>query len=167
MTFANRLKSENKNVYLEIQGHTDSTGSDMYNYKLGEERAEAVRRYLNKQGVALNRMSTISYGKDEPVDFEQDQGRPLEEPPRRGHRPRLAFPAFLEFRDAPRLRRGAFLFGRAAIAAAATARVEVLRRLRSDPHRLGRRADARSPGAARGASAAAPGSAGARKFRGR
>jgi peptidoglycan-associated lipoprotein len=67
-TFAERLKSENKNVYLEIQGHTDSTGPDDYNYKLGEARAEAVRRYLSKQGVALNRMSTISYGKDEPVD---------------------------------------------------------------------------------------------------
>jgi len=66
--FANRLKSENKNVYLEIQGHTDSTGPDMYNYRLGEQRAEAVRRYLNQKGVALNRMSTISYGKDEPVD---------------------------------------------------------------------------------------------------
>jgi outer membrane protein OmpA-like peptidoglycan-associated protein len=66
--FAGRLKTENKNVYLEIQGHTDATGSDMYNYKLGEERAEAVRRYLNQKGVALNRMSTISYGKTEPVE---------------------------------------------------------------------------------------------------
>lgn len=66
--FAERLKGENKNVYLEIQGHTDSTGSDAYNLKLGEARAEAVRRYLNKQGVALNRMSTISYGKSEPVE---------------------------------------------------------------------------------------------------
>ena len=66
--FAERLKSENKNVYLEIQGHTDATGSDSYNLKLGEARAEAVRRYLNKQGVALNRMSTISYGKAEPVE---------------------------------------------------------------------------------------------------
>jgi outer membrane protein OmpA-like peptidoglycan-associated protein len=65
--FAERLKSENKNVYLEIQGHTDALGSKEYNYKLGEERAEAVRRYLNKQGIALNRMSTISYGKDDPV----------------------------------------------------------------------------------------------------
>ena len=55
-------------MYLEIQGHTDSTGPDEYNYKLGEARAEAVRRYLSKSGVALNRMSTISYGKDEPVD---------------------------------------------------------------------------------------------------
>ena len=66
--FANRLKSENKNVYLEIQGHTDSTGGESYNLKLGEERAEAVRRYLNVKGVALNRMSTISYGESEPVD---------------------------------------------------------------------------------------------------
>ena len=67
-TFAERLKKENKNVYLEIQGHTDATGAPEMNYKLGEARAEAVRRYLNKQGIALNRMSTISYGKDEPVE---------------------------------------------------------------------------------------------------
>jgi outer membrane protein OmpA-like peptidoglycan-associated protein len=66
--FAERLKSENKNVYLEIQGHTDSTGAKDYNMKLGEARADAVRRFLNKQGIALNRMSTISYGQDEPVD---------------------------------------------------------------------------------------------------
>ena len=66
--FAERLKAENKNVYLEIQGHTDATGPDDINFRLGEARAEAVRRYLNKQGVALNRMSTISYGKNEPVE---------------------------------------------------------------------------------------------------
>src|SRR5262245_23978968 len=66
--FAERLKGENKNVYLEIQGHTDSTGDKIYNYRLGEERAEAVRRFLNKQGIALNRMSTISYGQEEPVE---------------------------------------------------------------------------------------------------
>jgi len=65
--FSERLKGENKNVYLEIQGHTDSTGSPDYNYKLGEARAEAVRRFLSRQGIALNRMSTISYGEQEPV----------------------------------------------------------------------------------------------------
>jgi len=65
--FAERLKSENKNVYLEIQGHTDASGPDIYNYELGEARAEAVRRFLSKQGIALNRMSTISYGEEEPV----------------------------------------------------------------------------------------------------
>lgn len=65
--FAERLKGENKNVYLEIQGHTDATGAPAYNEELGEERAEAVRKYLNRQGVALNRMATISYGPEAPV----------------------------------------------------------------------------------------------------
>jgi len=62
-----RLRAENRNVYLEIQGHTDSTGSAEYNQRLGEARAEAVRRFLSDGGVALNRMATISYGEDAPV----------------------------------------------------------------------------------------------------
>ncbi|ESQ80559.1 OmpA family protein [Asticcacaulis sp. YBE204] len=64
---ASRLKADNKNVYLEIQGYTDSTGTDAVNYKLGAERADSVRRYLNRQGVALNRMSSMSYGSEQPV----------------------------------------------------------------------------------------------------
>lgn len=64
---AQRLASENRNVYLEIQGFTDATGDTDYNERLGQARAEAVRRYLNKAGVALNRMATISYGEDSPV----------------------------------------------------------------------------------------------------
>lgn len=62
-----RLKAENRNVYLEIQGHTDSTGDAEYNERLGEARAEAVRRYLSRGGIALNRMATISYGEEAPV----------------------------------------------------------------------------------------------------
>jgi peptidoglycan-associated lipoprotein len=65
--FVDKLKTDNRNVYVEIQGHTDATGPKDYNYKLGEERAEAVRRYLNQHGVALNRIATISYGPDAPV----------------------------------------------------------------------------------------------------
>jgi peptidoglycan-associated lipoprotein len=65
--FVNKLKADNRNVYVEIQGHTDNIGSKEGNYRLGEERAEAVRRYLNQEGVALNRISTISYGADAPV----------------------------------------------------------------------------------------------------
>ncbi len=65
--FVNRLKGDNKNVYLEIQGYTDATGSAAGNLKLGQDRAEAVRRFLSDQGVALNRMATISYGQDHPV----------------------------------------------------------------------------------------------------
>jgi len=65
--FADKLKSDNHNVYVEIQGHTDSTGPKDYNYQLGQERAEAVRLFLNRQGIALNRINTISYGPDAPV----------------------------------------------------------------------------------------------------
>lgn len=65
--FAEKLKTDNRNVYVEVQGHTDATGSKEANLRLGAERAEAVRRYLNQHGVPLNRMSTISYGADAPV----------------------------------------------------------------------------------------------------
>ena len=67
MEFADKLKTDNKNVYLEIQGHTDATGGPDYNMKLGEERADTVRLFLNEHGVALNRMNTISYGQTAPV----------------------------------------------------------------------------------------------------
>jgi peptidoglycan-associated lipoprotein len=65
--FVEKLKVDNKSVYLEIQGHTDSTGEADHNMRLGQDRAEAVRLYLNGKGVALNRMSTISYGDSQPV----------------------------------------------------------------------------------------------------
>ena len=62
-----RLTSENRNVYLEIQGHTDASGDAGFNEQLGEARAEAVRRYLSRHSIALTRMATISYGEDSPV----------------------------------------------------------------------------------------------------
>jgi outer membrane protein OmpA-like peptidoglycan-associated protein len=65
--FADKLKNDNRNVYLEIQGHTDARGPNTLNTRLGEERAEAVRLFMNQHGVPLNRMSTISYGKADPV----------------------------------------------------------------------------------------------------
>ena len=71
--FIEKLKTDNRNVYVEVQGHTDVTGPKDYNYKLGEERAEAVRRYLNQHGVPLNRISTISYGPDAPAAPNSDR----------------------------------------------------------------------------------------------
>lgn len=66
--FVAKLKGDNKNVFIEIQGHTDSTGEAPANLKLGDARAEAVKRYLNiKGGIPLHRMSTISYGESEPI----------------------------------------------------------------------------------------------------
>lgn len=66
-SFIEQLKNDNRNVYLEIQGHTDARGPVTLNQRLGAERAEAVRVFMSKHGVPLNRMATISYGKDEPV----------------------------------------------------------------------------------------------------
>lgn len=62
------LVSANKGVYFEIEGHTDSTGDAAYNFKLGEERAMAVRDYIaKKHQIALSRLSVISYGEEKPV----------------------------------------------------------------------------------------------------
>ena len=66
--FVEKMKADNKNVYLEIQGHTDASGTSDLNMRLGQERADAVRLYLNQKGVALNRMSTISYGETQPIE---------------------------------------------------------------------------------------------------
>lgn len=66
--FAERVKSENKNVYIEIQGHTDNVGTDEYNLRLGMARAKSAKSYLYKQhGIALHRMSCFSYGESKPV----------------------------------------------------------------------------------------------------
>jgi peptidoglycan-associated lipoprotein len=62
------LKAENRGVWFEIEGHTDSSGSPDYNLKLGEQRAMAVRDYLAKNhGIALARLNVISYGDASPV----------------------------------------------------------------------------------------------------
>jgi peptidoglycan-associated lipoprotein len=62
------LVEANRGVYLEIEGHTDSTGDAKYNRWLGEERARAVRDYIARTyAVALSRLSLISYGEEKPV----------------------------------------------------------------------------------------------------
>jgi outer membrane protein OmpA-like peptidoglycan-associated protein len=62
------LVKENRGVWFEIEGHTDTTGDPAYNFRLGEERAMAVRDYIAKtHGIALNRLNVISYGEDKPV----------------------------------------------------------------------------------------------------
>jgi outer membrane protein OmpA-like peptidoglycan-associated protein len=66
--FALRMKEENKNIYIEIQGHTDSLGSEGFNLKLGAARATAVMRYLHERhNIPLHRMSIFSYGESRPI----------------------------------------------------------------------------------------------------
>lgn len=64
----NQIKADPKNVFIEIEGHTDNVGDKGYNEKLGMERAEAVKRYLYEaHQVPLHKINVISYGEDKPV----------------------------------------------------------------------------------------------------
>ena len=51
---------------VEVQGHTDERGSRMYNQDLSQRRAEAVVRFLVKDGIKRKRLEAIGYGEDEP-----------------------------------------------------------------------------------------------------
>ena len=67
-TLVQQLKAEPKGAYIEIEGHTDSSGNPLVNYRLGLERAENVKRYLYEQHqVPLHRINVISYGEDKPI----------------------------------------------------------------------------------------------------
>jgi peptidoglycan-associated lipoprotein len=62
------LKQDPKNIYIEIEGHTDNVGTKATNDRVGLERATAVQRYLYEQyQVPLHKMSVISYGQEKPV----------------------------------------------------------------------------------------------------
>ena len=54
------------NTLVLIEGHCDERGTEEYNLALGERRAKAAADYLVAQGVALTRITTISYGKERP-----------------------------------------------------------------------------------------------------
>ncbi len=72
-----RLIAQNKGLYLEIQGHADSSGPEDWNLFLGRKRAEAVMEYLhNTYHIPLHRMEVISYGSDKPIaDNSTREGR--------------------------------------------------------------------------------------------
>ena len=55
-------------VQVTIEGHCDQRGSSDYNLGLGQRRADSVKNYLMDLGIAGNRLATISYGKEQPLD---------------------------------------------------------------------------------------------------
>lgn len=63
---ARTLASYNQ-TYIDVLGHTDSTGSDAYNQALSERRAQSVADYLTSQGVARARMGIRGYGETQPI----------------------------------------------------------------------------------------------------
>lgn len=66
-----QMLKESPGLKVVLQGHTDYVGSDQYNEKLGLDRAEAVRSALVAQGVAPERLSTVTFGETQPVFAEQ------------------------------------------------------------------------------------------------
>jgi outer membrane protein OmpA-like peptidoglycan-associated protein len=62
-----KLKTDNQNFYIEIQGHTDNIGSKEDNKQLGLQRAESVRDFLHTAGLPLHRLNVISYGSSQPA----------------------------------------------------------------------------------------------------
>jgi len=61
------------NVNVTVEGHCDERGTREYNLALGERRAAATKKYLVAAGIAANRISTISYGKERPAVIGSDE----------------------------------------------------------------------------------------------
>jgi peptidoglycan-associated lipoprotein len=59
---------KNRGARLLIEGHCDERGTSEYNMALGDRRAEAARKYLISLGVASGSLSTVSFGKEKPLD---------------------------------------------------------------------------------------------------
>jgi peptidoglycan-associated lipoprotein len=63
-----QLKANPNGGFIEIEGHTDNVGEKNLNYKLGLDRAEAVKRYLyENQQIPLHKINVISYGEEKPI----------------------------------------------------------------------------------------------------
>jgi peptidoglycan-associated lipoprotein len=59
---------DNPNAVVTIEGHCDERGTAAYNMALGERRAEAAKSFLVNLGISANRLNTISYGEERPID---------------------------------------------------------------------------------------------------
>jgi OOP family OmpA-OmpF porin len=58
---------ENSDKRVDLEGHTDSVGTDQYNQNLSERRAASVKDYLTTRGVAASRITTKGFGESKPI----------------------------------------------------------------------------------------------------
>ncbi|RME18730.1 MAG: hypothetical protein D6799_02605 [Bacteroidetes bacterium] len=71
-----KLLTENPGIRVEISAHTDSKGSDDYNMKLSQKRAESVVNYLIGKGITADRLVAKGYGETQPIDTnDTEEGR--------------------------------------------------------------------------------------------
>ncbi|MGE7206040.1 OmpA family protein [Sphingomonas sp. NPDC019816] len=70
------ILSQYKQTYIDVYGHTDSTGSDAYNQRLSEQRAVSVADYLASRGVQSARIGTRGFGESQPIaSNDTEEGR--------------------------------------------------------------------------------------------
>jgi peptidoglycan-associated lipoprotein len=62
------LLAKYPNVKIQIEGHCDERGTAQYNLALGERRASSAKQYLITLGISVDRITTISYGEEKPLD---------------------------------------------------------------------------------------------------
>jgi peptidoglycan-associated lipoprotein len=62
------LLKKHPSVKVQIEGHCDERGTIEYNLALGERRASSTKKYLISLGIPAERISTISYGEEKPLD---------------------------------------------------------------------------------------------------
>ena len=67
------LLEDQEGLVVVLEGHTDNTGSDAYNDKLGMDRAEAVRKELIAQGIDSGRLSAVTFGETRPLIDEETE----------------------------------------------------------------------------------------------
>lgn len=67
------LLRANAGVRIRVAGHTDERGSDSYNVALGQRRAAAAKRFLVDQGIAADRIETVSFGEERPAAMGSDE----------------------------------------------------------------------------------------------
>jgi len=65
--------STHEDVNITIEGHCDERGTSEYNLALGERRAESAKAFLIDLGISGNRISTVSYGEERPLDLGHDE----------------------------------------------------------------------------------------------
>lgn len=63
-----QILKDKASLKIQVEGHCDQRGGIQYNIALGEKRANSVRAYLMDQGIAGDRVTTISYGKERPLE---------------------------------------------------------------------------------------------------
>jgi OmpA-OmpF porin, OOP family len=71
-----RFMNDQAEIALDVWGHTDAKGAELYNLRLSQKRAAAVMKYLVEQGIAESRLKSAGFGESRPLaDNETDEGR--------------------------------------------------------------------------------------------